>query len=495
MEAREWMYLIAASGHLALGALALLRGRTSAVAKPLALLCGAMFGFCFASLAAGLTGNDAWRAADSVFTALAPAPVLHLVVVFVGARHAHARAVAAVYVAFGALAASSVALGRPWAASAGWGYVFLALWAPAAAFTAFLLLRHLVRETEPDEKARTRTILAALVVGGALATVDLVDAAGFPMPHLAPLGTLLATLLIATAVFRFRLFDRDLSIQGALYAGALALAAVIAYLGAFRLLGGNLAGLVFATVVVTLALGAAVHELATSLATSRARTERLSTLGRFSSQLAHDLKNPLATLRGALQFLDEERKRGRSLDAQHEFVPLMLDQVERLSRIVDDYERVGRVEPVRRPSDVNDIVRGVVALEPFAAKDGVSMRAELAPELPMCEVDPDLVKGALENVIKNAFEAMPAEGGAITVRTARAGEGVEISVEDVGCGMDARAADRAFDDFFTTKASGSGLGLAFVRRVAQAHGGDVSLVTRRGAGTTVKVRLAPRVRG
>jgi len=81
----------------------------------------------------------------------------------------------------------------------------------------------------------------------------------------------------------------------------------------------------------------------------------------------------------------------------------------------------------------------------------------------------------------------------VTVRTAlvNAGQtrGVLLSVEDVGMGMSARTRERALDDFFTTKATGSGLGLAFVRRVAEAHGGDVSLISKEGAGTTVRMFL------
>jgi signal transduction histidine kinase len=86
------------------------------------------------------------------------------------------------------------------------------------------------------------------------------------------------------------------------------------------------------------------------------------------------------------------------------------------------------------------------------------------------------------------------KGGALTVRTERANGssdgGVVISVADAGEGMDARHAERAFDDFYTTKPHGSGLGLAFVRRVALAHGGDVSLESRVGAGTVVRLRVS-----
>jgi signal transduction histidine kinase len=107
-------------------------------------------------------------------------------------------------------------------------------------------------------------------------------------------------------------------------------------------------------------------------------------------------------------------------------------------------------------------------------------------------MDRDLVAGALENLLQNAFEAAPG-AATITVRTEltrmHKGHGIMLSVEDNGSGMSARTRERALDDFYTTKATGSGLGLAFVRRVAEAHGGEVSLVSKEGLGTTVRLVL------
>jgi two-component system sensor histidine kinase HydH len=498
MAASTWLHLSAASGHLTLGMLSLARGRASALARPLALLSFAMFGFCFADVALDLTGAPIWNVLDSFFSALAPPPALQLCVAFVGASRAQLRLVVAGYIAFGLLALSSAAglvtpWGLAWSSSSAWHYTFLAGWVPVLVVIVTLLVRHLLATNDPVEKARTRVMLVALAIGGSIAGADeLIDAAGLPLPHSASIGTLLGTSLVAIAVFRFRLFDRDLSASTAVYASALAVAGVVAYIAVFEILGGNVAALVFGTVTVTLVLGAAVREVSSSLATQRERTDRLAVLGRFSSQMAHDLKNPLAAMKGALQFLKEERARGKPLDEQHEFIDVMLEQVERLHRVVDDYQRIGRVEAVRRQVDVNDLVRSVVALEPFASTGGVSLATELAPDLPACELDVDLVSGALENLIRNALEAMP-DGGTLTVKTERdADESVALSVTDAGEGMDARRAERAFDDFYTTKPTGSGLGLAFVRRVARAHGGEASLRSQVGVGTIVRVRLPAR---
>jgi signal transduction histidine kinase len=104
-------------------------------------------------------------------------------------------------------------------------------------------------------------------------------------------------------------------------------------------------------------------------------------------------------------------------------------------------------------------------------------------------VDADLLGVALENVVRNAAESLHGSGR-IEVRTEPAGPaGVCITVTDDGVGMDARQKERAFDEFFTTKASGSGLGLSLVRRVVEAHGGHVSLHSREGVGTVVRLRL------
>src|SRR5262249_24374776 len=157
----------------------------------------------------------------------------------------------------------------------------------------------------------------------------------------------------------------------------------------------------------------------------RERTRQLSLLGRFSEQLAHDLKNPLAALKGALEFLAAEPAGGRSLDAQTEFLELMLEQVRRVERTVTQYQRMAKVEPVLRPGSVNQVVEGVLGLERFAAARNIRLEAELAPDLPSCAIDGDLLAAALDNLLANACEAMP-NGGTITVRTERARDAPEL---------------------------------------------------------------------
>jgi signal transduction histidine kinase len=496
MTVREWMFLLASVGHLALASVSLTRSSKSIMGRPLALLCFGLFGWNFASLAENLSRGPMWSVLDAVFTALSPPLMLYLVAAFVGALRAHLRVVALAWVLFGALALSSAtgffsARGREWDDSTGWASVFLGAWLPTLATSLGWLVRHLARSPEPDEKARTRTFLAAIALGGALATTDELAALGVPVPQLAALGTLMGTLLVATAVFRFRFLDRDLSISTAIYAVALASAGLVAYLVAHRLFGGSVAALGAVTALLALVLGAATREVALSRAAQRERTERLAALGRLSAQMAHDIRNPLAALLGAARVLDDAPP-DQPAHQQREFRRLLVEQAERIRAIVDRYERVGRVEPVACRVPINDVVRRVVSGQRVAA-NGIEVALDLLEPSPECDADPDLVATALENLVRNAFEAMPG-GGEVRVQTgvdqrAAGPTTVVVRVEDNGEGMDARRAERAFDDFYTTKTTGSGLGLAFVRRVAMVHGGNVTLASRPGEGTVVELRL------
>src|SRR5260370_25715480 len=187
MSRRDGMSLLGAAGHLPLGVLSLVRGRRSPLARPLALLCLDMFGWCFGPLAFHVTGMRVWNGLDAICTAMSPPLALHLVVTFVGAGRAKQRVVATAYVAFGALAVSSgagcgAAWGRAWLDSRAWAAVFLAGWAPTLILLLVLLVRHLLAAIDPDEKARTRLMLAALAVGGALATADVVSVLGISIP-------------------------------------------------------------------------------------------------------------------------------------------------------------------------------------------------------------------------------------------------------------------------------------------------------------------------
>ncbi len=496
MNELAWLSLAACTGQLALAGLALARVGKSPLALPLSLLSIALSTWNFAHFAYAASGEEGWRLVALSATVMTAPCAVHFILAFTGQRRRFAVVLYSTYGLFGLFAAVALsALDSPWMAVRATSLTFARLTLVLVTLLLGagwgLLLLHLRRASRLEERIRTGLLLLGLVLLVALPGTDLMADLDLNVPRLGTLGTLLGLPVMATVALRFHLFGQDLSSGTALYAVTLAVVGVLAYLIVFRLFAAEQGALVVGTAAVTFALLAAARRGVSALVLQRERLERLATLGRFSAQMAHDLKNPIAALKGAAQFLKEEHAQRRSWDDKGDFLDLLLEQVERLDRVVSTYQRLGRVEPLPRPLDMNRLVEDVLSLQAFAGYPNMKFERALHPGLPQCAGDYDLLANALENLVRNACEAMP-QGGTLTVRTLREdsdGAEVVVSVEDTGEGMDARTRERAFDEFFTTKASGSGLGLAFVRRVVEAHGGEVSLTSREGRGTIVSLRL------
>ena len=491
-DLRDWMSLLAAIGHLSLAVTALVSGRRSALARPLAALCFVLFGWNFATLAHHVLGGPAFSMLDLAFTALSPPLVLEVVLRFVGQARRQRTVRVVVWLAFVGLAAASL-VGlvstevAAWAESATWSALFLAGWVPTLLFELLVLVRHLRRASDLAEKARTRTVLAALAIGATFSTSDVARGLGLPLPYLGSIGTLIAAALLMTCAVRFALFDRNVSTRTTVYVLGMIGAFVVAYLVLFRVFAGSLAAQAFVSAIVTLLVVAVARELGIALAESRERVQHLAVLGRFSAQMAHDLRSPLTALLGAVQVLEGATGSGDAEAAtKKEFLELAVAQARRISAIVDRYDRMGRIEPRLTVVRVNEIARAVARAH---ALPETSLRLEATD--PECEADRDLLESALDNVVRNAVEASTSSAD-VVIETQEEPAALVFRVSDRGVGMDARQRERVFEDFFTTKATGSGLGLAFTRRVMIAHGGDVTLESEAGRGTTVELRLPKR---
>jgi two-component system, NtrC family, sensor histidine kinase HydH len=492
-ELRDWMAVLAAIGHLSLAVTALVSGRRSALARPLAALCFVLFGWNFATLGSHVFGGDAFPVLDSAFTALSPPLVLEVVLRFVGQGRTQRASRTLVWLAFGGLAAASVAApalmrgraGIAWLDAPSWAGAFLAFWVPTFVFQIVLLVRHLGQSSDPSEKARTRTVLAALAIGATFSTSDIARGVGLPLPYLGSIGTLIAAALLATCALRFALFDRNLSTRTAVYVMGMIGAFVVAYLVLFRVFAGSIAAQAFTSGVITLLVVAVARELGIAIAESRERVQRLTVLGRFSAQMAHDLKSPLTALLGAVQVVEGigDEPTPKQQATKKEFLELAFAQAKRMSAIVDRYDRMGRIELRKTTIRVGEIVKDVArghALD--------ESKLSLAEDAAECEADRDLFESAVDNIVRNALEATR-DGGDVRIEIARNDASFVVRVIDTGPGMDARLRARAFEDFFTTKETGSGLGLAFTRRVMVAHGGDVTLKSDVGQGTIVELSL------
>jgi signal transduction histidine kinase len=221
------------------------------------------------------------------------------------------------------------------------------------------------------------------------------------------------------------------------------------------------------------------------------QNEQLAALGRMSSQIAHQINTPLATLGlNALWLQNEvERRFGRRDLEIEEASRAIAQEIERLQRAVNDYLRFARLpQTARTPQSLRDAVEQYLAfLEPELRAKQVKLEACLGDDAEV-ELDRDLFGQAFGNLVRNALEAMP-NGGWLGVRLAREGDQVVLSVQDSGTGIAPEALARIFEPFFTTKKEGTGLGLTHARLVVQEHGGTLECASTRGQGTTFTVRL------
>jgi signal transduction histidine kinase len=220
--------------------------------------------------------------------------------------------------------------------------------------------------------------------------------------------------------------------------------------------------------------------------------ERLSALGRLSTVIAHEVRNPLMVIKGALRAL---RGEGLRPDDVREAATHIDREVARLDRIVGDvldYARPVRVE--LEPVDLAALVWDAAGtiLDDW---EGPHVRLALEPDVGTIVTDAERLRGVLANLLKNAREAVRAAGrtagvDAIEIGGRRAAGGrLLLWVEDRGPGVAAEDLPRVFEPFFTTKGTGTGLGLAIARKVMEALGGTVRMESREGWGTRVEIGL------
>jgi len=218
--------------------------------------------------------------------------------------------------------------------------------------------------------------------------------------------------------------------------------------------------------------------------------DRLSALGALSAGMAHEIRNPLGSIAGAIEILENEI---RADDPKREFVLILQKEIQRLSTIVTRY--LDLVKPSRveqSPENLSEIVRSVVALtSKQAAKQNVEVIAETGERLDDVMVDGQLVRQAVLNLAINAIQAMP-HGGTVRIRPEMDREHARIVVEDDGPGLSDEALQRAFEPFYTTKTGGTGLGLSIAFQIATSHQGDLRAENLPGGGARFVLQLPRR---
>jgi two-component system sensor histidine kinase HydH len=494
MRSQQSIFMMAAIALLSLAALAIVRGR-GPLKIPLILLCLDVAGWSAASSTYAVYGTVALSGIDHVLTPLTSPLALDFTLAFVGALRASHLTRFAAFILCGALSVASLVAFvipslRPFVDSRAWGVWLLASSVPTMAVGLTTLIRHRQLTTDPEERMRTSFLLVVFGIGTLFGSTEVIASYVPSCPQLGSVGMLACAIGLGIVTIRFRLLE--LVVPWRFVVGLIAGACLIAT-ACWNIIhaGGapRQVALVLVIVVLALALISLLRERVTARILRADRTSQLATLGRFTAQMDHDVRNPLSALKGAAQLLRRDLSRAEPAIDRGDFIALIIDQAERIERICDRYRRLSRLDLNRAEIDINQIVRAVLSRQAPTLPPKVTITSRLSPELPLCWADADLLATVLENLTRNAVEAMP-EGGTLTVQsTARAASraAIELSVEDTGFGMDARTRERAADDFFTTKASGSGFGLAFAKRVTEAHGGRMSIASDPGRGTRIKL--------
>lgn len=221
------------------------------------------------------------------------------------------------------------------------------------------------------------------------------------------------------------------------------------------------------------------------------RADRLAAIGEMSASLAHEIRNPVAAIRGAVQEMSENL----ILDGtSRQLMKIAIKESDQLSRIITSFlEFVDIRTPIKEPFEVGKAIEEAVRVvsEQNALNGRVKIKNECPESAGKVLGERDRITGALINLIRNGVEAMP-ESGLLRVSIGEgsgADERVLITINDTGVGIPAGAIEKVFDPFYTTKPQGIGLGMAIAHKVITGHGGSIDLESVEGAGTTVTIGL------
>jgi two-component system nitrogen regulation sensor histidine kinase GlnL len=248
-----------------------------------------------------------------------------------------------------------------------------------------------------------------------------------------------------------------------------------------------------------------------TLEDSARRHESLARLGTLVAGLAHEVRNPLAGIKGAAQLLQHHPSASPDLA---EYTEVIAREVNRLSALVEDLLTLGAPpKPRLAVTNVHRIIQNVVALvEPELVHAGLRLQYAFDPSLPDIEADDAQLSQVFLNLLRNAQEAMTGSGPADAERatltigtrmetdfhilrgTSRSSSFLRVEIADQGCGMDSDTAGQMFEPFYTTKARGTGLGLAISSKIVAEHGGIIRAAANHPYGTVITVSL-PVARG
>ena len=220
-----------------------------------------------------------------------------------------------------------------------------------------------------------------------------------------------------------------------------------------------------------------------------ARSERLASIGRLAAGVAHEIRNPLSSIKGFATYFKE---RYREIPEDRNTAEIMIQEVERLNRVIGQLLEFARpINIEKKPTFLSALIQhSLKMIEADAHRKGIKISASISRDIKETLIDADKIKQVFLNLYLNAFEAME-NGGTLFVKLGkddRAGV-FRIIISDTGAGIKDEDLTRVFDPYFTTKSSGTGLGLAIVHKIIESHGGEMRVKSRPGKGTAVTILL------
>jgi signal transduction histidine kinase len=223
-----------------------------------------------------------------------------------------------------------------------------------------------------------------------------------------------------------------------------------------------------------------------------AYSRKLAALGRLFAGVAHEVKNPLNAMTIHLELLKNKLTKGSGgAQAVMNHVDIIGNEIRRLDQVMLGFLKFARPDELRlQPIQLADLIAEVVQIvEPEARATGVTIKVECPPDLPEIDGDPNMLQQALLNLAINACQAMPGGGTLRLACRAIAGRRVQLDVEDTGVGISPEHLEKIFDLYFTTKPTGSGIGLSMVYRIVQLHDGEIEVESTPGRGTRFRMLL------